>query len=96
MQADFPTLNSLQDLCERLCKLAAQDDQVAIVQMMGEAFKLIATARTVQGGVHLQLQGALASIRSGRPEEAAEFIERAIGIGQRWASTPAGTAQAFP
>ena len=90
MQADFPTLNSLQGLCEKLCKLAAQDEQIAIVEMMAEAFKLIATARTVQASVQLQLRGALASIRAGRQDEAVELIERAVGIGERWAG---GTAK---
>ena len=57
----------------------------AIAEAMREAVMICRTSYTVHAGLHLQLQGALGAIRQGRPDDAAQFIERAIGIQDRWA-----------
>jgi len=48
------------------------------------AADVLESARTVQAATRLQLQGALASIRAARAEDAVAFIERAIAIQERW------------
>lgn len=73
---NLPTLSALEEL------LANVNDEA----LRTEALKLCATARTVEAATRLQLQGALASIRAGRPDEALALIERAVAIGQRWVS----------
>ncbi|HEX3915531.1 MAG TPA: hypothetical protein VHW71_18685 [Steroidobacteraceae bacterium] len=57
----------------------------AIAEAMREAIKICRTRYAVRAGINLQLQGALHAIRQDRPDDAARFIEVAIGIQARWA-----------
>jgi hypothetical protein len=59
----------------------------AIADVMREAVMICQTGYTVRAGMNLQLQGALNSLRAGHPEDAARFIEVAIGIQDRWAAS---------
>lgn len=51
---------------------------------LSEAVTICQTRHAVHGGIHLQLRAALASIRAGRQDDAVQYIERAIGIEERW------------
>jgi hypothetical protein len=50
----------------------------------------------IRAGVRLQLQAALASIRTGRPEDAVAYIERALDIQARWAGATISEAGDTP
>jgi Arc/MetJ-type ribon-helix-helix transcriptional regulator len=91
---DFPTLASLEALLGGAGELAARGEREAVAEAIREAARLCESARTVQASTHIQLQGALASIRAGRPDEAAALIERAVAIGQRWPGAPVSRHEA--
>jgi hypothetical protein len=55
-----------------------------IAEAMREALKLCQSAHNVHAGINMQLQGALASLVTGHPDDAARFIERAVGIQDHW------------
>jgi hypothetical protein len=62
-------------------------DEHPAITALSEAVTICQTRHAVHAGVNLQLQGALASIRAGRPEDAVAYIERALDIQARWAGT---------
>lgn len=86
----FPTLTDLEDLLADVRDRAAQGEHPGLAQAIAEALKLCESARAVHAAVHLQHQGALGSIRGGCPDDALVYIERAIGMGDRWAGRVAG------
>lgn len=84
MITDTNTLAALEQLLSDLHD-RAQSEHPAIADTMREALAICRSRHAPLAGTNLQLQGALASLRSGRPDDAAEFIERAIDIQSRWA-----------
>jgi hypothetical protein len=62
----------------------AQSEHPAITAL-SEAVTICQTRHAVHAGVNLQLQAARASILLAQPDEAMEFIERAIDIQAQWA-----------
>lgn len=56
-----------------------------LAEVMREAVAICQSRHAVHAGTHLQLQAALASIRAGRSDDAARYIEIAIDIEERWA-----------
>jgi hypothetical protein len=62
----------------------ATSEQPAIAEAISEAMKICQRRYTVYGGLSFQLQCALASIRTGRPEDAAQYIENARTIEANW------------
>jgi hypothetical protein len=79
-----PNLAALEELLSSLRDLT-QAEYPALAQVLSEAVLICQSRHAVHGGLTLQLQGALASIHQGRPDDAARFIEIAIGIQDRWA-----------
>jgi hypothetical protein len=77
-----PNMATLEQLLSDVRDRAGIDP--AIAEAMREAVKLCQTARTVRGGINMQLQGALASLLTGHPDDAARFIERAVSIQDHW------------
>jgi hypothetical protein len=69
---------------ERLLDQAGNEHAV-IAETMRAAVTICQTRHAAHGGIRFQLQAALASIRSGHPEDATAYIERAIDIQARWA-----------
>jgi hypothetical protein len=77
-------LAALEDLLSALRDLT-QGEYPALGQVLSHAVEICQTRHAVHGGINLQLQGALHAIRQGRPDDVAAYIERAIGIQDRWA-----------
>jgi hypothetical protein len=77
---DTKTLAGLEQLLTDV-----HDEHPAIAEVMREGVLICQTRRAAHGGISLQLQAALASIRSGHPEDATSYIECAIDIQARWA-----------
>ncbi len=80
---DFPTLASFEELLEAAAEFAVRGECKLAADAIREAAQLCEPGRTVQAPVHIQPQGALASMRTGHPGDAAQYIERAVAIGQR-------------
>jgi hypothetical protein len=80
VSADDKNLDSLEQL------LTAARDRAP--EVMDEALMIVQSRYTVHAATNMQLQAALGSIRIGRPQDAVEYIRRAIGIEERWAGTP--------
>jgi len=78
----IPNMTTLEQLLSDVRDRAGIDPTIA--EAMIEAAKLCQTARTVHAGINMQLQGALASLRAGVPDDAAQFIECAVGIQDHW------------
>jgi hypothetical protein len=86
---DTKNMATLEQLLADVRDLASSE-YPAIAQAMTEAITICQSRHGVRAGVNLQLQGALLSIRAGRPEDAVRYLEIAIGIEDHWA----GIAQA--
>ena len=80
---DLPNLATLEELLSAVHVLTLRD-YPALAQVMVEAATICQTRHAVHAGISLQLQAALTSIRQGRPEDAIEYIKRAIDIEARW------------
>jgi hypothetical protein len=83
--ADTPLTNlaALEDLLTSVRDLT-QSEYPALASVMNEAALICETRHAIRAGINLQLQAALASIRSGRPEDATRYIEIALDIQARW------------
>ena len=77
------TLAALEELLSSI-HIVTQSDAPALAQLMGEAVTMCDGRHAVHGGINLNLQAALASIRQGRPEDAPAYIETALEIHRLW------------
>jgi hypothetical protein len=80
---DSPNLAMLEEMLSAVHVLTLQDHPT-LAEVMGDAARVCQTRHAVHAGITLQLQGALTSLRTGRPEDAIGYIERAIDIEERW------------
>jgi tryptophan 2,3-dioxygenase len=54
-------------------------------EVIDEALMIVQSRHAVHDATNIWLQNALASIRIGRPQDAAGYIQRALDIQTRWA-----------
>jgi hypothetical protein len=84
MSSTTDTAPSVAALEELLSSVRDQTKNEALAQVMSEAIMICKTRHTAHGGISLQLQAALASIRAGRSDEAIRYIRIALDIEARW------------
>jgi hypothetical protein len=76
---DTKNLAALEKLLERV-----HGEHPAIAEDMREALAICQSRSVVHAGINFELQTALASLRTGRPEDAAASIKCALDIHAHW------------
>lgn len=81
-----PNLASLEEVLASLHVLTAADHP-ALGKVLDETILVCRTRHAIRAGIQLQLQAAITCIRTGWPDDALAYLERANDILTRWTET---------